>query len=241
MPQPFLTSCPSCRHSLIATRLSCRSCGLELSNEFALSPFLSLSEEEQQFLSLFLQTEGNLKEIQQTLNLSYPAVKKRLQALKQHLGLSAPSAPEIEISVKELSVYHSDSPAVKQIKRKLNAKKGKASISLPRGKNFFICYEEYGTGLFASNIPKNRILTWNAFDSAISLLKRKGGRAEKGNAMKARLGEPALSLDSVEGYVAAQAYGVKKGESTLRIISSLSAILEWAGICKNGYGYLELL
>ena len=152
MPQPFLTSCPSCQHPLIATRLSCRSCGLELSNEFALSPFLSLSKEEQQFLSLFLQTEGNLKELQQTLNLSYPAVKKKLQTLKQHLGLSPQPVPEIEISLKELSVYQSDSPAVKQIKRKLNAKKGKASIALPRGNNFYICYEEYGTGLLASNI-----------------------------------------------------------------------------------------
>lgn len=241
MSQPFLTSCPSCRHPLIATRLSCRNCGLELSNEFSLSPFLSLSREEQQFLSLFLQTEGNLKELQQTLNLSYPAVKKKLQTLKHHLGLASSSAPEIEIVLKELSVYQSDSHTVKQIKRRLNAKKGKASIALPRGNSFYIYYEEYGTGLLATNIPRNRILTWNAFDSAVSLLKKKGGRAEKGNAMKARLGEPALSLDSVEGYVAAHAYGVKEGESTLRTISSLSAILEWAGICKNGYGYLELL
>jgi hypothetical protein len=29
------------------------------------------------------------------------------------------------------------------------------------------------------------------------------------------------------------------GESTIRTISALSAILEWAGVCENGYGYLR--
>lgn len=58
--------------------------------------------------------------------------------------------------------------------------------------------------------------------------------------MKAKLGEPELTLDTVEGYVAFHAFGVKKGESTIRTISALAAILEWAGICENGYGYLKL-
>ena len=242
MIHPFLTTCPSCNSELTATRLTCHNCHLELTKDFPLSPFLKLTKEEQDFLLLFLQNNGNLKQLQQSMKISYPAAKRQLDQLKKRLGL-LPSVKEKEpeISLKEIPVYDTDSLTVQKIKKHLNEKKGRALLPLPRGNSFYIYYEEYGNGIVATNIPKSRILTWKAFDCAVLLLSRKNGRAEKGNAMKAKLGEPALSLDSVEGYVAANAYGVKTGESTLRIISPLSAILEWAGVCRNGYGFLELL
>ena len=58
--------------------------------------------------------------------------------------------------------------------------------------------------------------------------------------MKAKLGEPGLTLDTIEGYVAYHAYGVKKGESALRTISAMAAILEWSGMCESAYGYVKL-
>ena len=122
----------------------------------------------------------------------------------------------------------------------MNQNNGLARIPLSRGSSFQIYYEEYGTGIHATNIPSNKVLIWQAFEDAIALLKKKGGRAIKGNAMKGKLGDRYLPLDSVEGYIAYHTFHVKKGETTLRFISALSSILEWSGYCKNGYGYIEL-
>lgn len=172
---------------------------------------------------------------------SYPSIKKQLAIINDKLdGKSKASITQPEIVVKELSIYQSDSKAVQSIKKKLNIQNGSAQIALPRGNTFLLYYDEFGNGLMATNLPKNRILTWNAIDYTIELLQSHNGRAVKGNAMKARLGEPLLPLDSVEGYVAFHAYQAKPGESVLRMISTISAVLEWAGLCRNGYGFLEL-
>lgn len=243
MLQHIIGHCPVCQEELVATKLSCQHCGLELSNEFTLNKFSFLSNEELEFVELFIHYGGNLKEIQKELHLSYPAAKKKLAKVQQSLGLleeKKENSP-LDPSIKKLPLYQDESITIKMIKDKLNASGGIAAIPLPKGNFFQIYYEDFGNGIIATNLPHSRILTFKAFDCAIELLEKCGGRAMKGNAMKGKLGTISLPLDSVEGFVAFHAYGVKKGESCLRTISSLSAILEWAGICKNGYGYLELI
>ena len=59
--------------------------------------------------------------------------------------------------------------------------------------------------------------------------------------MKGKLGSNDLPFDSVEGYIAANTYHAQKGDSCLRMISTVAAILEWTGLCINGYGYIELI
>ncbi|MDK2808760.1 MAG: hypothetical protein PWP24_1497 [Clostridiales bacterium] len=234
--------CPVCQNELIATKLSCHHCGLELSNDFSLNRFSFLSEEELDFVTLFIQHSGNLKEIQKQLHLSYPAAKKRLTEAQAALGFptEASTRTEFEPTIKNLPIYKDESKTIQTLKAKLNQAKGIATIPLPKGDAFQIYYEEFGNGICTTNLPHQRILTWKAFDAAVELLERHGGQAPKGNAMKGKLGSTLLPLDSVEGYVAHQAYGYKRGDSCLRIISPLSAILEWCGICINGYGYLIL-
>lgn len=242
MSQHIISRCPVCKEPLIATRLTCRHCGLELSNDFTLNRFSYLTGNSLTFIETFIRCSGNLKEVQKELHLSYASAKRILKEAQKELGLSeekediAPEPPAITA----LPVYEDESFAVRSIKKKLNQVKGLAQLTTSRGKVFSIYYEEYGNGIYASNLPKSRMLSWKAFDSAIELLQKSGGTAPKGLAMKARLGEPELTLDTVEGYVACHAYGVKPGESTIRTISALAAILSWAGVCENGYGYLRL-
>ena len=225
MAQNIIGTCPICKEKLVASKLSCRGCGFELTNDFTLNKFSYLSNEELAFIELFLQESGNLKEIQ------------------KHLGLDSAKekSAKIEPVITELPIYDDDSLPIRIIKEKLNECGGIATLTLPKGKTFQIYYEEFGSGICATNLPASRSLPWSAFWDAIELLERSGGTAPKGNAMQGKLGSAALPLDSVEGYVALHTFRMKKGDSCPRMISSLAAILEWAGLCKNGYGYLELL
>ncbi len=68
-----------------------------------------------------------------------------------------------------------------------------------------------------------------------------GGRAERGNAMKYRLGEEGLSLDSVEGHVAHAIYRKREGDTVFRRITPIACTLIWAGICEPAPGELVLI
>jgi len=242
MQQHIIGHCPVCKEELVVTKLTCRHCGLELSNDFTLNKFSFLTEEELEFVELFIHYSGNLKEIQQQLHLSYPATKKRLTKIQEALGLKQKEVSNntFEPVIHNLPIYQDETDTIKKIKEKLNTLGGIATLPLAKGDSFQIYYEDFGNGVYASNLPHNRILTWKAFNCVIELLIYNNGKAIKGNAMKGKLGSSALPLDSVEGYVAHYAYGAKRGDSCLRTISSLASILEWAGICDNGYGFLQL-
>lgn len=241
--QEIIGFCPVCSDKLTASKLKCHECGLELSNDFTLSRFNYLKEDELNYIEVYLKCSGNLREVQKQLGISYPLAKKQFNKVLNSLGFTpsdSNTASEKDIILSELPIYEDESYVVKAIKKRLNIHNGTTTIALPRGGNFQIYYEAFGNGLIATNVPTSRVLTWKAFDAAIEVLEYNNGTAKKGQAMRSKLGEGALTLDTVEGYVAYKAYGVKLGESTLRTISALSAILDWAGVCTNGYGYLSL-
>lgn len=242
MAQHIIGHCPICKEELVATKLTCKHCGLELSNDFSLNKFNLLPDDDLYFLEHFIKASGNLRAVENQLKISYSAVKLRLHRIQQQLGHVESDDQEntINIVLTEIPIYQDESTVIRNIKEKLNQNHGIASISMARGNTFQIYYEEYGNGIYATNLPHNRIITWKVFDYAVEVIQKNGGKALKGQAMKAKLGEPGLTLDTVEGYVAHYGYNVKFGDSTLRMISPLSAILEWADICINGYGYLQL-
>lgn len=243
MSKEIIGHCPICQEQLIASRLTCRHCGLELSNDFTLSKFNYLKEDDLNFIEMYLKCQGSLKELQKQLKISYPAAKRQFDNVLKSLGFNKEDEnlpANIEVILSELPIYEDESNTVKSIKKRLNAHNGLATLALPRGGSFQIYYDGFGNGVIATNVPASRVLTWKAFDSAVEVMEKNHGKAKKGQAMKAKLGEPDLTLDTIEGYVAYKAYGIKMGESTLRTISALSSILEWSGICNNGYGYLEL-
>ena len=79
------------------------------------------------------------------------------------------------------------------------------------------------------------------FIVTLALLESKVDRAaRKGNAMNARLGEPELALDSVEGLVAKVVYRNQIGDHVFRRITPISRILQQAGVCESDNGLLRL-
>ncbi len=77
----MLTSCPSCRHSLQITELTCPHCHIMIRGQFDSHPTLELTEEQLAFLKVFVVSRGNLKEIERILGISYPTVRSKLDQL----------------------------------------------------------------------------------------------------------------------------------------------------------------
>ncbi|MBC7194892.1 MAG: DUF2089 domain-containing protein [Caldisericia bacterium] len=82
------SKCPSCGAVLKITELTCEKCKTVVRGDFPLNRFLTLSREEEDFLLIFLISRGNLKEVQERLNISYPTAKSRLEEVLKSLGLS---------------------------------------------------------------------------------------------------------------------------------------------------------
>jgi len=95
-------------------------------------------------------------------------------------------------------------------------------------------------GIWVDNLGGEPHLPWAVFQEAICVLIRNGGRARRGDAMKSKLGDVDLSLDSIEGHIAHVAYGKRPGQSVFRRITPVACILIWAGICRAEPGELVL-
>ena len=59
--------------------------------------------------------------------------------------------------------------------------------------------------------------------------------------MNCKLGDNGLSLDSVEGHIAATVYRQQVGDSVFRRITPVACILIWAGVCRHSPGELVLI
>ncbi len=81
--------CPSCSGKVLVTELCCTDCKTSVKGNFDLPVFASLSPEEEGFLRVFLAARGSIKEVERQLNISYPTVKSRLEALLNKLGLGS--------------------------------------------------------------------------------------------------------------------------------------------------------
>jgi hypothetical protein len=96
-------------------------------------------------------------------------------------------------------------------------------------------------GVNVSNLGTSPYLPMDVFVAVILLLSSSHNHtAWKGDAMNCRLGDEGLETDTVEGHIAQVVYGAKLGSSVFRRITPVARILEWAGICENGRGYLRL-
>lgn len=97
MKHEVIGICPVCGKNLSVTKLSCHTCHTDISGDFALSKFSLLSKDELNFVETFIKVGGNLKEMEKELSLSYPTLKKNLDALIVKLGLgSSVVAPKVD-------------------------------------------------------------------------------------------------------------------------------------------------
>jgi len=77
--------CPGCGDRLIVVKLQCSSCGTEVNGEFDLCPVCTLDRKNSELFDLFMESRGNLKEVQRKLGVSYPTVRLRIDSMFSEL------------------------------------------------------------------------------------------------------------------------------------------------------------
>lgn len=82
----IISRCPVCTSELTVTRLKCGTCDTVIENNFKLSKFDYLSDEELYFTETFIRCRGNIKEVEKELKISYPTVRTRLDGIIHKLG-----------------------------------------------------------------------------------------------------------------------------------------------------------
>ena len=242
--QKLISKCPVCHGQLKISTLRCPDCGLELKNNFELSAFDKLDDEQYSFLLEFLRHRGNLKNVQDALGVSYPTAKKKLDDLLIVLGLAEETEDGSEeqevISLENLHVDASSTKASEIIKAKLKENGGRVVVHTARGLPCEVWAAPDGVSFVSDKLPIKPPFRFEVFDMIVDLLVASRGRARKGNGRNYRVGHPDCDETTVVGYIAKNYFGKKNGESTFDPVFVFSAILEWAGIAVNGRGELIL-
>ena len=81
-----LEKCPTCGGELTITGLHCRSCHTRIESEYSTCRFCRLSQQSLDFIEIFVKNRGNIKEMERELEISYPTVRSRLNAVIEELG-----------------------------------------------------------------------------------------------------------------------------------------------------------
>lgn len=97
----IISRCPVCDGQLKVTKLKCENCQTVIENDFALSKFDYLSEEELHFTETFIRCRGNIKEVEKELGISYPTVRARLDGIIRALGYEDTARKDAEAMRRE--------------------------------------------------------------------------------------------------------------------------------------------
>ena len=239
----LLSKCPACNGTLQIRTLQCPDCGLELKNDFERNVFDRLDAEQTAFLLCFLRCRGNLSQLQEELQLSYPTAKKRLSDLLVSLNLTPDEREAYDMVDIDMSRWVTDQQSVKAseiIKTKLKEAGGHVIVHSISGKAYELKAEADGKSFSTKALPISPNYTFEVFDVIVDLLRSQYGRARKGFGRNARLGEPNCEENTVVGAIGKQYFGKKTGDSVWDPVFFLAAVLDWAGIAHNERGYLQL-
>jgi len=73
-----LKQCPVCNSTLEIKEYHCSKCDTTIRGNFEVGDLASLSASQQEFVKIFICNQGNIKEVEKALGISYPTVKNRL-------------------------------------------------------------------------------------------------------------------------------------------------------------------
>ena len=238
----LISKCPCCNGTLSITSLQCPDCSVELRNTFELSAFDRLDEEQMSFLLSFLRHRGNLKNLQEEINISYPTAKKRLEELLVALEVTREESgftKQEVLDMSNISVNRNSNRASEIIKAKLLDNGGRVTVFTARGLPCEVWMNADGASFTSDKLPIKPPYEYRVFDVIVDLLVSQGGQARKGNGRNYRLGEKNCDKTTVVGAVAIDR-GNRTGDSVFDPVFVLAAILEWAGIAHNERGELVL-
>lgn len=230
----FISNCPICNGLLSIPILKCNDCGLEMKNDFELSPFDRLSEKQYFFLISFLKNQGNLKAIQKQMNLSYPAVKRELAELLYSLEIeeNESKGKEEPMDMSNWAINKNSAKASDIVKAKLVGCGGRTVVHTLQGNPYSVWVESEDS--FACD--KIISYTYDIFDVIVEHLVSQGGKARKGNG-RGHLGGPGCEDDTIAAAILRNYWHSNTGFDPGFI---MMAILEWAGIIHNRRGTVEL-
>ena len=81
-----LEKCPTCGGELTISGLQCHACHTRIESQYSTCPFCRLSQQDLDFIEIFVKNRGNIKELERELGISYPTVRNRLNAVIAELG-----------------------------------------------------------------------------------------------------------------------------------------------------------
>ncbi len=97
-----LSSCPICKQELKIIQLHCPKCQIYFKGSFENSWLASFNESQLEFIKLFLLVQGNLKDMQNKLGISYPTVKNRLAEIISVITRHKPNPDKVHDILSDL-------------------------------------------------------------------------------------------------------------------------------------------
>ncbi|MDO9576688.1 MAG: DUF2089 domain-containing protein [Candidatus Cloacimonadales bacterium] len=73
-----LKQCPVCNSNLEIVEYHCPNCDTSIKGRFGVGDFAALTAPQQEFVKTFVCCQGNIKEVEKILKISYPTVKNKL-------------------------------------------------------------------------------------------------------------------------------------------------------------------
>lgn len=89
MSYKTVSKCPVCSSRLFISKLKCKKCGTIIENDFEMSKFEYLSQNQLKFIEVFLKNRGNIKDVEKELGISYPTVRSKLDEVINALGYTS--------------------------------------------------------------------------------------------------------------------------------------------------------
>lgn len=86
MQKQIPSSCPACSGKIFVSELRCPDCDTAVRGEFNISPLGNLSDDQINFIKIFLLSRGNIKEVESRMGISYPTVRNKLDEVISSLA-----------------------------------------------------------------------------------------------------------------------------------------------------------
>ncbi len=116
-----MTKCLICKNDLAVTSCRCEACKTEYKGTFFFPKLARLSQEEQGLAEALILHGGNLKEMAETLGISYPTLKKRLNELSTALvAKKQEDESKIEQIFKDIDLGNMDAEEGIKLIREIN-------------------------------------------------------------------------------------------------------------------------